>query len=107
MNRLYLSRLAALRSERARLLALSSEPSTAIERPTGVTVGEVWSTLDDEARRSYLVAAGVKVRVVSSGALRAEPGREIRYITGNPHKVIGTLRGIVEAADAAVDQAAG
>ncbi len=87
----------ALRSERARLLALPTEAAQVVERPTGRTVGEVWLTLDDEARRAYLLAAGVKVRVRSSGALRAQPGAELRYITGNPHKVIGTLQGIVEA----------
>jgi len=85
----------ALRSERARLRALPTEAAQVVERPTGQTVGDVWQSLDDEARRAYLLAAGVKVRVRSSKALRADPGREIRYITGDPHKVIGTLRGIV------------
>jgi len=84
----------ALRTERARLLALPTEPAQVIERGTGRTVGEVWSTLDDEARRRYLLAAGVTVHVLSSAALRAQPGAELRYITGDPHRVTGTLRDI-------------
>ncbi len=87
-----------LRAERARLLALPSEPSQVIERGTGRTVGGVWATLDDEARRSYLLAAGVTVHVLSSAALRAQPGQEQRYISGDPHRVIGTVRGITAAA---------
>ena len=63
----------ALRSERARLLSLPSEPSQVIERGTGRTVGEVWQSLDDESRRAYLLAAGVTVHVVSGAALRATP----------------------------------
>ena len=92
----YAEQVQALRSERARLLALPSEPSQVIERPTGRTVGNVWKELDDEARRCYLLAAGVKVHVRSNAALRAQAGREIRYVTGDPHTVIGTLSGIVE-----------
>ena len=94
----WLEQVQALRAERARLLSLPSEPSQVIERGTGRTVGETWSTLTDEQRRAYLLAAGVQVHVLSNAALRAQPGAENRYITGDPHKVIGTLQGIVEAA---------
>ena len=90
-----------LRGERARLKALPSEPSQVVEQSTGQTVGEVWQSLDGEARRTYLLAAGVKVRVMSNGTLRTQPGQEVRYVTGDPHKVIGTVRGIVATEEAA------
>ncbi len=103
----YAARHAGLVADRAALLALPTEAATVIECPTGRTVGDVWTSLDQAARRGYLKAAGVEVYVLSNSALRADPGREVRYITGDPHKVIGTLQGIVEAADAAVNQVAG
>jgi hypothetical protein len=43
-----------------------------------VTVGEVWADLDPQAKRSYLINAGVKVRVLSSASLRTTPGAEVR-----------------------------
>ena len=67
---------------RARLKALPTEPTQVVERPTGETVGEVWAGLTDEAKRSYLLATGVKLRVRSSAALRALSGAEVRYLTG-------------------------
>jgi hypothetical protein len=60
-----------------------------------VTVGQVWAGLDDQAKRNYLISAGVQVWVMSNKDLRATPGAEIRYITGDPHKIMGTLAGIV------------
>jgi DNA invertase Pin-like site-specific DNA recombinase len=87
----------ALRSERARLKALPSEPSQVVERPTGITVGEVWAGLDEQARRSYLLASRIKIRVLSSAERRATPGAETRYIRGNPHKLIGSLQEISTA----------
>jgi site-specific DNA recombinase len=81
--------------ERARLKALPAEPAKVIERPTGFTVGQVWARLDDQAKRTYLISAGVQVWVMSNKDLRATPGAEIRYITGDPHKITGTLAGIV------------
>jgi hypothetical protein len=91
----------ALLAERARLKALPSEVAQIVERPTGMTVGDVWVRLDDSAKRHYLRAAGVKVRVRSSAQLRSRPGAEVRYVLGDPHKIIGTLKGVIaEAAGA-------
>jgi hypothetical protein len=81
--------------------ATAIQAATVVERGTGRTVGEVWSTLDDEQRRAYLLAAGVEVYVLSSAALRAAPGQEHRSIHGDPHKLIGTLQGITETDAAA------
>ena len=53
----------ALITERNRLKALPAEPSRVEEHPTGKTVGEVWASLSDVAKRKYLIAAGVKVHV--------------------------------------------
>jgi site-specific DNA recombinase len=92
----YDKRLKDLLAERARLKALPAEPGKVIEHPTGITVGNVWQGLDDQAKRNYLMSAGVKVRVLSNQDLRATPGAEIRYIEGDPHKIIGTLAGITE-----------
>jgi hypothetical protein len=92
----FAKRQKAMLGERARLKALPAEPPQVIERPTGRTVGDLWPTLDDEAKRNYMTAAGVKVRVMSNGTLRKEPGAEIRYLTGgDPGRVVGTLTGIV------------
>lgn len=88
----------SLRSERARLKALPASPIQVLERPTGRTVGDVWLSLSDQERRNYLLAAGVKVKVLSSADLRSTPGAEIRFIEGDPHKVRGTLRGILTTA---------
>jgi len=91
----YVEQVQALRSARARLLTLPSEPAQVIERPTGIIVSEVWQSLDDEAKRGYLLATGVKVRVRSNSDLRGEPGIEVRYLTGgDPHKVMGTLQAL-------------
>lgn len=91
----YEDRHRSLLVERARLKALPAEPAKVIEHPTGVTVGQVWAGLDDQAKRNYLISAGVQVWVMSNKDLRATPGAEIRYITGDPHKIMGTLAGIV------------
>jgi DNA invertase Pin-like site-specific DNA recombinase len=86
--------VARLRAVQAR----PSEPDQIIERPTGQTVGDVWAGLTQAQRRAYLLATGMEVRVLSSGTIRKTPGAEIRYPVGDPHKVIGTLHGIVETA---------
>jgi DNA invertase Pin-like site-specific DNA recombinase len=87
--------LRALRAERTRLKALPIEPAQVIERSTGRTVADVWKTLNAEKKRQYLTAADIKVRVMSNGALRSTPGGETRFLEGDPHKIIGTLQGIV------------
>jgi site-specific DNA recombinase len=97
-------KLAALRAERTRLMALPGAPARIEERPTGRTVGEVWPTLGDAARRRYLLAAGVKVHVRPRHA--GPPGadwlsladdlthKHYCSITGDPTHVAGTLRTI-------------
>ena len=78
----FAERQAALLAERARLRALGTEPARTDERPTGVKLGKHWRTLDAPGKRDYLRRAGVKVY-----ASKAD-----RWITGDPHKVIGALR---------------
>jgi site-specific DNA recombinase len=73
---------AALRAERARLLALGTVPAHTEERETGVLVGQHWPTLDDAGKRGYLRRAK-DVKVYAS--------KEDRWITGDPHKLIGSL----------------
>jgi len=59
-----------------------------------VTVEEVWPDLDPQAKRSYLINAGAKVRVLSSATLRATPGAEVRYVTGgSPDRIVGNWSG--------------
>jgi len=89
----------ALLAERNRIKALPSSPTTT-ERPTGVTVGEVWQSLDTDGRRSYLIAAGILVSAMSKAAAqKADPltefgGDTYRAIFGDPHKVVGVLQSI-------------
>jgi site-specific DNA recombinase len=59
----YLKKVTKLHSERQRLVALPKAPTVIEERGTGQTVGEVWGRLDEERRRRYLMAAGIKVKV--------------------------------------------
>lgn len=56
----YDARMNALRTERSRLRALPGEPDRVEERPTGVTVGEHWRTLDSAGKRRYLGASGIQ-----------------------------------------------
>lgn len=48
----YEDRHRSLLVERARLKALPAEPAKVIEHPTGVTVGQVWAGLDDQAKHN-------------------------------------------------------
>ena len=91
-----------------------------IERPTGRTVGDVWASLDDQQKRRYLLAGGIRVHVSSSAELRNKPGGwrldpavpliavsqletsreidsgEIIYVEGNPARLQGALRHVFE-----------
>jgi DNA invertase Pin-like site-specific DNA recombinase len=58
---------AALLAERARLKALPPEPARITETLTALTVGSLWSQLDSEGRRAYLLATGVQVYAHKSG----------------------------------------
>jgi site-specific DNA recombinase len=57
----YLDKLAALRSERARLKALPATADQVIERETGQTVAEYWAGLDGPGKRAFLLASKAKV----------------------------------------------
>jgi len=117
----FAERQAALLSERAGLRSLPSEPSQVIEHPTGQTVGDVWVSLDDQQRRRFLLAGGIKVCVRSNAELRKAAGyrqnpegpaglmlrqrmviprpeswgepveREAIYVTGDPSRIEGAL----------------
>jgi len=107
----YLAKVGDLVAEQNRLLALPSEPSQVIERPTGKTVCEVWAKLTDSGKRAYLLAAGLRVRV------RPDPMEDVwqeewgepppsRYRVGknevgidgwDPARVVGTLQSITAA----------
>jgi site-specific DNA recombinase len=68
----YDEQLTRLRAERARLQSLPSEPAQVTEQPTGKTVGDLWASLDDQERRRFLLAAGMKVHCMSNKTLRAQ-----------------------------------
>lgn len=78
------SRLAALRTERSRLIALPTEPDQTIERPTGVLVKDLWPTLSAQQKRSYLLAGSTKVHA----------SKDDMWITGDPRVLASTLRAI-------------
>jgi len=82
---------AALRAERARLLALGTEPAHTEDRPTGILVGDYWPTLGGAGKRDYLRRSGVKVYAASKTADPDSGGMNAR-IVGNPYKVIGALK---------------
>ena len=65
---------AALRAERRLLQALPTEPDRIIERPTGMTVRELWATLDVAGKRDLLLRAGVKIKAVRGKAGSERPG---------------------------------
>jgi DNA invertase Pin-like site-specific DNA recombinase len=56
------------------------------EHPTGIKVGKYWLTLTAEEKREYLLDSGVKVYVDKIDG-QMEP-----WITGDPHKVLGTIK---------------
>jgi hypothetical protein len=87
----YDGKLAALRTERKRLQALPMVPDVVEERPTGITVAKLWRSLNTQERRDYLVRAGVKVIV--AGKRGPEHGLAPYWLTGDPHKVMGTVTG--------------
>jgi hypothetical protein len=70
--------------ERARLKALPAEPAKVIEHPTGVTVGQVWAGLDDQAKRNYLIGADVQVWVMSNEDLLWATPQRASWLKGSP-----------------------
>lgn len=101
--------LESLRIERNNLKALPAEVAKIEQRPTGYTVGQVWTGLATDARRRFLSAAGVQVHVLPAKpddaaevASRVGPdrlyknltrtGRHWHWVTGDPARVTGELR---------------
>jgi hypothetical protein len=56
-----IERFTALRAERARLLALPTEPDRVVEQETGETIAQLWARLDGPERRAALLQDGVRV----------------------------------------------
>ncbi len=81
----YLAQLATLDEELRRLQGLPVEPSQVITRATGQTIGQVWASLGDTARRRFLLASGVKVKVAPGGDLE---------VVGDPSQITGALHTI-------------
>lgn len=77
----WLAEVTRLYAQRADLVAKGTEPAHTEDHPTGILLGDYWPTLDDAGKRDYLRRAGVKVYA----------SREDRWITGDPHKVLGAL----------------
>jgi len=93
----YDERHAELRAERARLIALGTEPAHTEDRPTGIKLGDYWRILDAAGKRDYLTSAGVKVFAASKKSEweEREAGQVARemtcWIEGDPRRVLGTL----------------
>ena len=93
----YDERHAELRAERARLIALGTEPAHTEDRPTGIKLGDYWPTLDTAGKRDYLTSVGVKVFAASKKSEREEreagqvAGEMTSWIEGDPRRVLGTL----------------
>jgi len=83
----YDAKLARFREARENLKVLPSESARVDERPTGLVLKDYWPTLDAAGKRSYLLNSGVVIH-----ARREEDGRLDVWMTGNPAKVVGTLR---------------
>ena len=79
-------------AELQRLEALPSAPAQVTERPTGVTVGEVWSGLSVSAKRKFLLATGMEVKAVSAKRYVPKPltsAAEARKLTEQARQVPG------------------
>ncbi|WP_230421798.1 recombinase family protein [Catenulispora pinistramenti] len=62
-----------LMSERKRLEALPTREATVVSEPTGETYAEVWSRLDTEGRRRFLIDTGVRCEIGSVEGARRQP----------------------------------
>ena len=56
----YDSELARLRAQLAELRAMPSKPAKVERRESGLTVGQVWQSLDDMGKRRYLLKQGAR-----------------------------------------------
>jgi len=93
----YDERHAELRAERARLIALGTEPAHTEDWPTGIKLGDYWRTLDTAGKRDYLTSAGIKVFAARKKSELEEreagqvAGEMTCWIEGDPRRVLGTL----------------
>jgi hypothetical protein len=100
-----LDRVAALHAELKKLQARPVAPHRVDLVETGETVGQVWARLDEQGRRRYLLATGLKVEVMSNDDLR-QAGKEFRRLAipadRNVGEIVGRLADILgEVATAA------
>ena len=85
------------KAERARLIALGTEPAHTEDWPTGIKLGDYWRTLDTAGKRDYLTSAGIKVFAARKKSELEEreagqvAGEMTCWIEGDPRRVLGTL----------------
>lgn len=93
----FMSKVAALRAERDRLLALPAVPERTETRGTGVLLGEFWQGLTTSERRQYLASSGVTVYAT----------KDRQYLEGDPLNVVSAITGSTWSSvtgDAALDE---
>lgn len=88
---------AALLAERKHWKNLPTAPAETLERPTGILVKDHWRSLDEQGKRAYLLDARVQVhaRMIwqdEADRLSRRPGELDAWLTGNPARVVGSLR---------------
>lgn len=89
----FMSRMAALSTERERLQARPAEPDRIETRATGITLGELWETLTTDAKRRYLLAADVKVRVRPQPEGERLPVGQRAVLVGDPWTLVSGVTG--------------
>lgn len=106
----YMTEHGALMADLARLKGLPYVPTRIDARPTGQTVGQVWASLSDDAKRRYLASSNtvIRVRPVKDGVPDAawlydddaepELPRHFVYMTGETDHIAGTLGQLQAAA---------
>lgn len=87
----YLERVTTLHGERSCLMSLPSEPATVEERPTGRTVGDVWSSITDEQRRRFMLSAEMKVYCYSNSTVRAQGDGRRQNTAAGPVPAAGPM----------------
>lgn len=94
----FVDKQAALLAERKHWKGLPTVPAETLERPTGILVKNHWRSLDEQGKRLYLLAAGIKVEAQmtwpdEADRLSRRPGElDAALIGGNPARVVGALR---------------
>ena len=104
----YDRRHSALMKERKRLQSLPKEPTFVQERLTGKTVADVWGDLDDDGRRAYMAATGIRVMVQPSVGVQGESpnvGRHHVWMTGDVNQISASLANITRPVETKSDPA--